>query len=162
MPPPLLAAVAHSDADVAPRRLRQQLRSRQQRRSGEASGFAGNPLTSDPLRYARNAAIIEADPTVGIGSPTVAWLDAAFDTMVEFRDANYPSQIDQPVLIVAAGADNIVSVAAIKRFAARLPAGSHQVIEGARHEILQEQDGFARSSGRPSMPSYRVRRSRSI
>jgi lysophospholipase len=33
-----------------------------------------------------------------------------------------------------------VSSAAIKRFAARLPAGSYRLIEGARHEVLQEQD----------------------
>ena len=105
-----------------------------------ASGFAGNPLTSDPVRYARNASIFEEYPTVGIGSPTVAWLDAAFDTMAAFRAADYPSQIDQPILMPAAGGDTIVSGAAIKRFAGRLPAGSHRVIEGARHEILQEQD----------------------
>lgn len=107
-----------------------------------ASGFPGNPLTSDPVRYARNAAILEADPTVGIGSPTVAWLDAAFETMVAFRAADYASHIDQPILMLAAGGDTIVSDTAIKQFAARLPAGSHRVIEGARHEILQEQDGF--------------------
>jgi lysophospholipase len=107
-----------------------------------AAAFEGNPLTSDPRRYARNAAIVEADPAVGIGSPTVAWLDAAFATMVEFRAADYPAQIARPVLILAAGADTIVSSAAIAKFAARLPAGSHRVIEGARHEILQEQDGY--------------------
>jgi lysophospholipase len=107
-----------------------------------ASGFAGNPLTSDPVRYARNASIFEQDPTIGIGSPTVAWLDAAFEAMVEFRAADYPSQIDRPVLMVAAGGDTIVSGAAIQGFAARLPAGSHLVIEGALHEILQEQDGY--------------------
>jgi lysophospholipase len=106
-----------------------------------ASGFPGNPLTSDPVRYARNAAIVEQDPTVGIGSPTVAWLDAAFASMVGFRAADYPSQIVSPVLMVAAGDDRIVSAAAIKEFAARLPAGSHLTIEGARHEILQEGDG---------------------
>jgi lysophospholipase len=106
------------------------------------SGFGGNPLTSDPLRYARNAAILEQDPAVGIGSPTVAWLDAAFETTVEFSAADYPTRITQPVLMVVAGGDSIVSGAAIERFAARLPEGSHRVIEGARHEILQEQDGF--------------------
>jgi lysophospholipase len=107
-----------------------------------ASGFAGNPLTSDPVRYARNASILEEEPAIGIGSPTVAWLDAAFETMVGFRAADYPSQIDQPILMLAAGDDSIVSGAAIKRFAAHLPAGSHRLIEGARHEILQEQDGY--------------------
>jgi lysophospholipase len=107
-----------------------------------ASGFDGNPLTSDPLSYACNASILEQDPTLGIGSPTVAWLDAAFEAMVGFRAADYPSQIDQPILMVAAGDDTIVSGAAIKEFAARLPAGSYRVIEGARHEILQEQDFY--------------------
>ena len=105
-----------------------------------AAGFAGNPLTSDPARHARNAAVVAQDPALAIGAPTVAWFDAAFDTMVGFRDVDYPSQIGQRVLMVAAGSDRIVSAAAIARFAARLPAGSHLMIEGARHEILQEQD----------------------
>jgi lysophospholipase len=105
-----------------------------------ASGFPGNPLTTDPQRYARNAALLEQDPTLGIGSPTVAWLDAAFDTMVGFRAADYPSHIGQPVLMVAAGADTVVSSASIEAFAAHLPAGSHLAVEGARHEILQEAD----------------------
>jgi len=49
------------------------------------SSFVNNRLTSDPVRYARNAAILEEDPTLGIGSPTVAWADAAFKAMVGFR-----------------------------------------------------------------------------
>src|SRR6185436_280699 len=105
---------------------------------GRTSRFAGNPLTSDPSRYARNAAIVAHDPTLGISGPTVAWLNAAFDTIAAFRAAGYASQIAQPTLMLAAGADRIVSSAAIGRFAARLPAGSHQLIKGARHEILQE------------------------
>ena len=32
-----------------------------------SSSFVNNPLTSDPVRYARNAAILEEDPTLGIG-----------------------------------------------------------------------------------------------
>ena len=43
-----------------------------------AESFVNNPFTSDPVRYARNAAILEEDPTLGIGSPTVAWADTAF------------------------------------------------------------------------------------
>ena len=72
----------------------------------------------------------------------MAWLDAAFDTIAAFRARAYAEQIGQPTLMLAAGADTIVSAAAIARFAARLPAGSHRLIEGARHEILQEQDGY--------------------
>ena len=43
--------------------------------------FINNPLTSDPVRYARNAAILEEDPTLGLASPTVAWADTAFAAM---------------------------------------------------------------------------------
>lgn len=104
--------------------------------------FAGNPLTSDAVRYARNAAILEADPALGIGSPTLAWADAAFRAIVDFRAADYPGRIRQPILMLAAGADSIVSTPAIEEFAYHLRAGSHLVIPGSRHEILQEQDRY--------------------
>src|ERR1700704_2942655 len=35
--------------------------------------FAGNLLTSDPVRYARNIAVLETEPALAIGSPTVGW-----------------------------------------------------------------------------------------
>ncbi|WP_322515511.1 alpha/beta hydrolase [Rhodopseudomonas palustris] len=104
--------------------------------------FVGNPLTSDPVRYARNAAIIAEDPTLGLASPTVAWADTAFRTMHGFRAADYPARIRQPILMLAASHDTIVSTAAIEEFAYHLRAGSHLVIAGAKHEILQEQDRY--------------------
>ena len=104
--------------------------------------FADNPLTSDPVRYARNAAIIEEDPSVGLAAPTVAWADTAFRTMHGFRATHYPSQIRQPILMMAAGSDTIVSTPAIEEFAYHLRGGSHLVIPGSRHEILQEQDRY--------------------
>jgi lysophospholipase len=104
--------------------------------------FINNPFTSDPVRFARNMAILEEDPTLGIASPTVAWADTAFKTMRGFRASNYPSQIRQPILIIAASNDTIASTPAIEEFAYHLRAGSHLVIAGARHEILQEQDRY--------------------
>jgi len=104
--------------------------------------FINNPFTSDPVRYARNAAILEEDPTLGIGSPTVAWADTAFRAMHTFRGMNYPSEIRQPILMLAASNDTIVSTAAIEEFAYHLRAGSHLVIAGSKHEILQEQDRY--------------------
>jgi lysophospholipase len=106
------------------------------------TSFINNPFTSDPVRFARNAAILEEDPTLGLASPTVAWADTAFRTMHGFRAANYPSQIRQPILMMAASNDTVVSTAAIEEFAYHLRAGSHLVIAGAKHEILQEQDRF--------------------
>jgi len=104
--------------------------------------FPNNNLTTDPVRYARTAAILEAEPSLGIGSPTVGWVDAAFRTMNDFADPNYASRLRQPMLLVAAGQDRVVSTPAIGQFAIRLRAGSHLVIAGARHEILMEQDRY--------------------
>jgi len=104
--------------------------------------FIGNLLTSDPVRYARNVAVIEANPELSVGSPTVAWADSAFRAMSEFAAPSYPMKIRQPLLIIAAGQDQIVSTLAIDEFAIRLRAGSHLIVPGARHELLMEQDRF--------------------
>jgi lysophospholipase len=104
--------------------------------------FAGNPLTSDPVRYARIGALIEAEPTLGLGSPTVAWTAAAFRAMSELADPAYPARIRQPILMIAAGQDVVVSLPAIEQFAIRLRAGAHLVVPGSRHEILMEQDRY--------------------
>ena len=85
-----------------------------------SESFINNPFTSDPVRFARNAAILEEDPTLGIGSPTVAWADTAFRAMHGFRASNYPSEIRQPILMLAASNDTIVSTAAIEEFAYHL------------------------------------------
>ena len=107
-----------------------------------ARPFISNPVTSDPVRYARNAAILEEDPTLGLASPTVAWADTAFRAMNSFRATHYPSQIRQPILMLAASNDTVVSTPAIEEFAYHLRAGSHLVIAGSKHEILQEQDRY--------------------
>jgi lysophospholipase len=104
--------------------------------------FTVNHLTSDALRYARNAAILQDDPTLGIAAPTVAWADTAFTAMHAFRAADYPARIRQPILMMAASADTVVSTPAIEEFAYHLRGGAHLVIPGARHEILQEQDRY--------------------
>jgi lysophospholipase len=104
--------------------------------------FVGNAMTSDPVRYGRASALIEAEPALGIGSPTIGWLHAAYRAMDRFAEPQYAERIRQPVLIVAAGQDTIVSTTASSQFAARLRAGSQLVIAGARHEILMERDRY--------------------
>jgi lysophospholipase len=108
----------------------------------ETRPFVGNILTSDPVRYARNAAVLEAEPTLALGRPTVAWVDAAFRAMRAFRDPGYAARIRQPIVIVSASLDVVVSNAAIEQFANQLSTGSHLVVPGAKHEILMEQDRF--------------------
>ena len=104
--------------------------------------FAGNPLTTDPVRFARNAAVLEAEPALGLGGPTIAWCDAAFRAMLTMEEPSFPGRIRQPILIVTAGRDAIVSNNAIENFAAQLRAGSQLVVVGAQHELLMEQDRY--------------------
>jgi lysophospholipase len=104
--------------------------------------FASNPVTSDPVRHARAAAVLEEEPALAIGAPTNAWMDSAFRAMAEFADPAFAASVRQPMLLVACGDDRLVSTPAIEAFAVRLRAGSHLIVPGARHEILMEQDYF--------------------
>lgn len=114
------------------------------RQSISTKPFAGNPLTGDEGRYARNAALIvaarEAGMEVAIGDPTVGWLNAAFRCIRAMADPAFTRAIATPVLIVAAGADTIVPTPAIERLAMRLKTGRAIVLPGSRHEILMERD----------------------
>jgi lysophospholipase len=112
---------------------------------GKATGsedFLGNVLTSDPVRFSRNAAVLEEEPLLGLAAPTIAWVDAAMRAMRQFRAPSYAARIRQPLLLVAAGSDEVVSTPAIETFGMNLLAGRHLIVAGARHEILQEQDQF--------------------
>lgn len=104
--------------------------------------FLGNPVTSDPVRHARTAAVIDAAPELALGAPTVAWLDAAFRVMAEFANPAFPAKLRQPVLIIGCGQDRLVSTSAIEEFGSRLRVGSHLILPGAKHEVLMEQDTF--------------------
>jgi lysophospholipase len=118
-------------------------------------------VTSDPVRYQRTASLVEAVPELGLGSVTFGWTAAALQAMQRMQDPMYPSAIRQPMLILAAGADRIVSTAATERFAVRLRAGAHLVVPGSRHEIMNERDPFraqfwaAFDAFIPGSPAYR-------
>jgi lysophospholipase len=103
--------------------------------------FTGNFRTSDPERYARNAEIVATESPLGLGSPTIAWTDAAFEAMQEFAGAGFPGRIRERMLIVAPGQDHIVSTAASAKFANRSGA-AHLVIADAEHELLMEQNRY--------------------
>jgi lysophospholipase len=104
--------------------------------------FAGNRLSGDPARYARNAAAAAEVGAGAVGDPTIAWLASAFRAMRRLRDQRVPPLIDIPVLVVGAGADPVCGLPATERFVGRLRAGHLIVLPGARHEILTETDAI--------------------
>lgn len=102
--------------------------------------FETNELTSDRDRYARNRALQDAARDIVLGSATIGWLKAAYDSSAMLLDPEYPLRVTVPLLIFIAGRDTIVSPAAIEEFASRLKLGRHVTLPTARHEILQETD----------------------
>lgn len=109
-------------------------------RPEEARTFEGNALTGDPERFLRNKQILEAAPEFAIGSPTIAWLRAAYRANQALQRPDFALRVRVPCLLVAAGRESIVSSSAIEELARRLKIGARVVISGAQHEILQERD----------------------
>ena len=108
--------------------------------------FEGNRLSNDPVRYARNAAVARALGAGAVGSPTIAWLVAAYEAMAALQETGYPARITIPTLIFGAGNDPVCATPAIELFARGLGPGSTYVaIPGSRHEIMMEGDAIRES-----------------
>jgi lysophospholipase len=104
--------------------------------------FKGNRLTSDPARYARNAAIVQSAPDLALGDPTIGWVSAAFRMIDALADPEFPRRTRTPILVFVSGDDRVTSTPAAERFGHRLKAGHVIALPGARHEILQERDSI--------------------
>jgi lysophospholipase len=105
-------------------------------------GFLGNPLTSDAKRFETCAAWIRQASEIGIGDPTIGWVDAAFDAMASFEDADFGRENRTPILMVIAGNDTVVDAEASAALAHRMRSASGITLRGARHEILMETDAI--------------------
>jgi lysophospholipase len=108
----------------------------------ETQPFIGNKLTSDPDRYRRNSSLYAQHPLLGLGGPTVTWVNAACRAMETVTDPEFQASIQIPILIVAAGNDQVVSTPAIESYVQGLRSGSLLTIDGAKHEIMQERDAL--------------------
>jgi len=104
--------------------------------------FKGNLLTTDPVRFERNAAILRAAPQLAIGDPTIGWVNAAFRLMRGFESPDYARRIRAAVLMFGCGREMIVSNGAIERFALNLNSGALAMVPGAKHELMMERDEF--------------------
>lgn len=102
--------------------------------------FKDNILTSDEVRFSGTNEFLAAHPELGLGSPTNAWLNAACRSMRRVLRPKFLHDVDVPLLIVASGADQVVSTAVIEKITPALRTGHTIVIRNARHEILFERD----------------------
>lgn len=126
--------------------------------------FAGNPLTHDRARFERNQEMVHLSSDIAIGGPTIAWLQNVLHALRDMQKGDYFGHSAMPSLILAAGGDPLISLPAIERFAGNHRNFSLITIDGARHELLQEEDfyraqvlaafdAFIPGSNLPEMPS---------
>lgn len=102
--------------------------------------FDGNPVTSDPVRYARAASYAEADARLGLGAPTVGWVRQALAVTRRFAHPLYTRGLRQPMLLVGAARDPLIDTSRIEEFGRRLKTGGAVVVPGSLHELMQERD----------------------
>jgi lysophospholipase len=102
--------------------------------------FEVNKLTTDAARYRRNVHLYDTFPQLALGGPTIRWLRAASEAAQKVSRPEFMAAIKVPMLVVAAGADRVVSTRAVEAYARHLRLGSLLTIDGAAHEILQEAD----------------------
>jgi lysophospholipase len=104
--------------------------------------FAGNKVTSDPVRFERNNAIVAQWPVLGLGPPTARWISAMIDAIETVTTMDHLRRIEIPTLILAPSNDEVVPYPAFEALSRRFRAGKLITIAGARHEMLQERDIF--------------------
>ncbi len=109
--------------------------------------FADNELTHDEQRYAQFRAVYQHYPEVQLGGPTARWVNLAIPFAEQAIQAG--QQIHTPLLLLQAGADQVVSNEEQLAFCEQMRQGGHPcaggqpvVIAEARHELLNESDEF--------------------
>lgn len=102
--------------------------------------FAGNRLTRDPQRFQQTVRMTIDNPDVALGGVTFGWLAATFNSIQHTMAKGYLERITTPMLMISAGADKIVSLAAQKKTCRRLSNCHLVTIPNALHELLIETD----------------------
>ena len=105
--------------------------------------FEGNVLTQDPARHERFRQLQLSAPEAVAGLPRFDWLAAALAAHERLRRPGALSGLAAPVLLASATRDETVDPTDHERLARDYPDTIRLVrIEGARHELLMEADGW--------------------
>ncbi len=102
--------------------------------------FEENKVSSDKARYERAQAILAAAPELGLGDPTVNWLNASCKSILQVMNPRFTSGIKIPMLFLASGSDGIVDSSATEKLAGQIETATYHLIPDARHELMMERD----------------------
>lgn len=103
--------------------------------------FENNQLTHYEPRWQLHRRLIEAEPKLAIGEPTIAWVVSALNA---FRGLFAPNALnhlrDLPMLVAIASEETVVKKSAQRKLANRLKSAKVITVQGSGHEILMETD----------------------
>jgi lysophospholipase len=103
--------------------------------------FENNQLTHDETRWQVYRRLVEAEPRLALGEPTIAWVVASLNLFREFFTPGALRNLrDLPVLIAIASDETVVKKSAQRKLARNFPDGKIITVQGAGHEILMETD----------------------
>jgi lysophospholipase len=108
---------------------------------GPVETFENNQLTHDEKRWQVHRSLVEADPRLAVGEPTIGWVVATLNVLRELHAAAALDHLRKlPIVIAQATEDTVVRNAAQRRLHRRLKNSKLIPVDGAGHEILMETD----------------------
>lgn len=99
------------------------------------STFEGNTLTTDPAMFKLMQDHLHAYPALGLGGPSLNWLNEALIDMRALAARPSPAV---PCITFAGSLEAIVDQSRIHDRMGRWPGGTLRVFEGAQHELMIE------------------------
>ncbi len=97
--------------------------------------FAANSLTNDPDVWAAFGDQLKAYPDLGLGGPSLRWLNKS---LTEMRDLSQLPTPATPCLTYLGTAEAIVDPDRIRNRMAEWPNGTLHVIQDGKHEMLMD------------------------
>lgn len=103
--------------------------------------FENNQLTHYEPRWQLFRRLVEAEPKLALGEPTIAWVVACLNAFKELFAPNALKALqDVPMLIAIASEETVVKKSAQRKLGNRLKSAKIINVQGAGHEILMETD----------------------
>lgn len=137
VPVPLVAAFVSAVAKIAPERLAWGSNERPSLPGTSRQKF----LTHAVTRYEDEQWWQSKRPDLVLGPPSLKWLAQAYQSTLWTAERGRLEALKTPLLIIGTDGDRLVSPAAIRRFAARLPNAQINMFgPSVAHEILREID----------------------
>jgi lysophospholipase len=103
--------------------------------AGGRGSFERNVLTSDPVAYAWSGALAAAHPELTLGPPSIGWTGTAIRETARLAAGPMP---ETPQLVLLGSDERVVSPAAIRAAAGRMPGCRLVELAGGRHELFME------------------------